>query len=443
VLSRIGLRSIALGLVLGALAAAPAAAVPHVDGEFGIKSTFDGTDTIAEGPEGNMWATVSDATNDVARITPSGEVKEFNLPEVDHPTGIAAGPDGNMWVTLEGGVARFSPATPEDEGTTLKQTITEVKSQSSIAAGPNDRMWVATENNLVSVPLENPLGFKANEIPGLFPHDIDAAGPLIAIADSGLNKIVTATASGGDLATETDFEIGGGEGGSQGVAVNNGGQIGFSQQLHQPEQIGVIAPPGEPQTVDVPATDPFGVALGSDGAFWIAESNTDGVSRLTTDAGAAFLGGFEKPFKPRQIAAGPANTLWVTLENNETSTYRVGRISGLEPPPPPSVGPAPPGAAPDTKITKGPKKRVVTKHKRAKVTFKFASSSPGVSFECALTRLKKTKKKKVRAPHFAACKSPKSFELKLGRYRFEARAVLAGAHDPTPAQRSFRVVHRG
>jgi hypothetical protein len=44
-------------------------------------------------------------------------------------------------------------------------------------------------------------------------------------------------------------------------------------------------------------------------------------------------------------------------------------------------------------------------------------------------------------PGFAACKSPKAYRLKPGKYRFEVRAVLKGVADSSPASRSFKVVH--
>ena len=49
-------------------------------------------------------------------------------------------------------------------------------------------------------------------------------------------------------------------------------------------------------------------------------------------------------------------------------------------------------------------------------------------------------KKAPKPPAFKACKSPKEYRLKPGKYTFEVRAVLGGVKDQTPAKRSFRVV---
>ncbi len=121
------------------------------------------------------------------------------------------------------------------------------------------------------------------------------------------------------------------------------------------------------------------------------------------------------------------------------NVYEVAKVSGLEPPAVPISGAKP--KAPETKIGKGPKKKVKTKGKRAKVTFRFSSSTAGAKFECALVKLKKGKGKKQPKPKFNGCKSPKKLNLKPAKYRFSVRAVASGVADPSPATKTFSVVH--
>jgi hypothetical protein len=164
-----------------------------------------------------------------------------------------------------------------------------------------------------------------------------------------------------------------------------------------------------------------------------------GLQRVLPDGSNSFLGGGPDPKKyfQRQIAAGPNNTLWVTLQPVEPATdpYKVARVSGLEPPVAPGGGG---GTAPDTKIKKGPKK-VKTRKAKAKVRFTFSSDVKGTSFECALVKKKKGRKKAPK-PSFKACKSPRTYRLKPGAYKFSVRAVLNGVADPTPASRGFKVI---
>jgi hypothetical protein len=222
---------------------------------------------------------------------------------------------------------------------------------------------------------------------------------------------VTLTTAG---VVQPDFEIGHkGAGASQGVAGSPTGQIGFSDPGTNPESIGLITPPNPAQEFERDG-DPFGVAYGSDGAFWFAlfgGASPAGAERLTNTGEHTSLGGLKPGFGARQIAAGPNNTMWMTAENNTENEYEVVRISGLEPPAAVPISGAKP-KTPETTIGKGPKKTVKTKGKKAKVTFKFSSSAAGSKFECALVTIKKGKK--APKPKFKGCKSPKKYSLKPG-----------------------------
>jgi streptogramin lyase len=415
----------AAGVVLGMLVCVPAAlAVPAVNGVFPV-SGLETNNKIVAGPDGNIWVTLS-VGKDVARITPAGQVQEFELEGVEGARGIALGPDGNLWVVSINKVTRFSPAEPESTDKTFN--IVTINAEGQIVAGPDGLMWVASNESLVRFSTTNPEGAQPVTVTGaLAPKDIDAAGSLIAVADFAGARIATFTTAG----AQQDYKL---AGGPQGVAGGSGGQIGFSQQGVQPEEVGLINPPSPAQGIAIDG-DPFGVAFGSDGAYWIARSAVGEVIRLTATGQVTTLGGFPAKYFPRQVAAGPSNTIWVTLEIPGENTSAVARISGLEPPvtnPPP-----PPVTAPETKITKGPKKVVKTRKKRAKVKFGFSSTSAGASFQCSLTRLKG---KKTKAAAFKGCKSPKAYRLRPGRYSFQVRALLNGVADPTPAVRKFRVL---
>jgi streptogramin lyase len=417
---------------------ASASAAPVIDGQFPLASPVETNTKIAAGPDGNIWVVVHGVENDVARVTPSGEVTEFDLEKIEQLSGIAAGPEGKIWVTATNKVASFSPSDPK--GTVQVFTINEVTSNNPIVAGPDGQMWVAASEAVVHFMPSDPEGTKKSiPVPGLSPRDIDVAGSLLAIADAGESRIVTMTTAG----VEKDFSIGHEKvGASQGVAGSPSGQIGFSDPGATPESIGLITPPNPSQEFERDG-DPFGAAYGSDGAYWFAlfgGASPAGAERLTATGEHTFLGGLKPGFGARQITAGPNNTMWMTAENNGANEYEVVRISGLEPPVVPISGPAKP-KAPDTKISKGPKKTVKTKGKKANVTFKFTSSAAGAKFECALVTIKKGKGKKTPKPKFKSCKSPKKYKLKPAKYRFSVRAVVSGLADPSPATSSFKIVH--
>jgi len=84
-------------------------------------------------------------------------------------------------------------------------------------------------------------------------------------------------------------------------------------------------------------------------------------------------------------------------------------------------------AAPQTKISKGPKARSSSRIAK----FKFSSTEAGSTFECKLDR-----------KPFKKCRSPQKYKrLKPGKHVFKVRATdAAGNTDRTPAVRKFTVL---
>ncbi|MGN6202459.1 MAG: Vgb family protein [Solirubrobacterales bacterium] len=420
-------------------AAASASAAPAINGTFPVASEIDANNKIVAGPDGNVWLTVGGG-NDVARVTPGGEVQEFDLPGISGTNGIAAGPDGNLWVPTINAVTKFAPGDPVGSAQTF--TVNTINNGGQVITGPDGLLWVASQNSVVHFSAANPEGAQAVSLEGeLAPKDIEVAGSLVVVADqSGGNRVVTFTTAG----TQKDFAT---DGPSQGVAGGPNGQIAFTAPLAVPEKAGLISPPNPAQSFEL-LGDPFGVAFGGDGAYWIVQFAFGQLARVTTD------GQLTTPItglpleSARQITAGPGGTLWVTLTKNEVKGVEpaVVRISGVEPPPAPAPsgggapndgGNPPPPPAPETTLAKG-KKLFKTKGKRAKVKFRFSSSTTGAAFECAL---RKKRKGKLTPIKYKACKPPKIYKLAPGRYLFLVRAVKDGVIDGSPAARSFRVDH--
>ncbi|HET9198255.1 MAG TPA: hypothetical protein VFN92_08395 [Solirubrobacterales bacterium] len=414
-----------LCVLVGLLVPAAAVAAPAVNGVFPLDSLGINNKIVA-GPDGSMWVTLS-VGKDVARISPDGQIQEFEIEGVEHDAeGIAVGPDGNLWVPTINEVTRFAAGDPE--GTDQAFALNKIAASGQIAGGPDGRLWVASNNSLVHFDPADPVGTEqAVAIEGnLSPKDIDAAGSLIAVADANA-RVATFTTAG----VQVDYTL---KGNPQGVAGGPNGQIAFSQQSQEPEEVGTIDPPGQAQGREIDG-DPFGVALGPDGAYWIARSARAELIRLSTTGEVTTLPGLPDKYFPRQVAGGPGGTVWVTMEIPGENIAAVARVTGVEGPPKGNP-PLPPEVAPETKIKTGP--RVVkTRGQRAKVKFAFSSPTAGVAFQCSLTKLKG---KKTKAAPFKGCKSPKRYKLRPGRYRFQVRALNGGVPDPTPAVRKFKIV---
>ncbi len=86
-------------------------------------------------------------------------------------------------------------------------------------------------------------------------------------------------------------------------------------------------------------------------------------------------------------------------------------------------------SAPETQITKGPKRKVKTRKKKAKVELEFAADEPGTTFECALD-----------GDSFASCSSPFTTKVKKGKHSFQVRGTdQLGNAEQTPATRTWKV----
>src|SRR5262245_10555825 len=112
-----------LGAALGVLVlgAPPSGAAngPNAITTFSRPGGMGGPQSIAPGPDGNLWF-VSSHADVVGRITPAGVITLFNSnshagvpndPNVDGPTDITPGPGGEMWFTLASSnrIGRINP----------------------------------------------------------------------------------------------------------------------------------------------------------------------------------------------------------------------------------------------------------------------------------------------------------------------------------------------
>lgn len=349
--------AVALGIVsMLLLAASPASAAPQVDGVFPVTGlTIDSQ--ITEGPDGNIWATVpEDGTgNDVARITPAGDVTKFNLDDVDFPVGITA-QGGNLWVTAINTVARFAPGSTDATPT----TIAAIGSPRHITVGPDGNLWTVSNNNVIRIPPGDPSTFTT------FGTLITQGRQVTSGADgtlwaTGGTEVINFTTAGTHVAG-SPYNVGGGP---QGIAAGPAPQVAYGNPITSPQTIGRITPPGPPELTNLGNVDAgFGMAFGNDGAYWFGQYNGNDFGRLTPDGAYTTLGGIPAvPNRgPRQITKGPGDTLWATLDvPGDATNDAVARVTGVSPEP--TNG----GGAPDNSFEFGK----VKKNKRkgtAKVT---------------------------------------------------------------------------
>ena len=109
---------------------------------------------IVKGPDGNMWFTEGGSAERIGRVTPSGMITEFPLAPA--PTGnyfglwsIVSGPDGNLWFTYgsgeeNAGVGCITPAGDAGQYPAPKHS----SNPEGITVGPEGAIWFTDASSI-------------------------------------------------------------------------------------------------------------------------------------------------------------------------------------------------------------------------------------------------------------------------------------------------------
>jgi streptogramin lyase len=345
------MRGIRIAVLASIVLAAPAFAAPQVNGVFDMPGVQTNGQLTA-GPDGNIWVALQNA---VARVTPDGAVKEFTQTDFDKlgsPEGGITAADGAVWVSQPpNGVQSILKITPGDPPVATSFAVTDVDAgATAMALGPDGNIWVGVLGKLVKFPPSDPTNSTPYLFTGLQPKAITASadGTLWVTDGSNGGQLLNVKTDGTPV--HDPYPTGGSP---QFLAAAPSGQITVSLPINDPQQIGQLVPGGSLTTIDRPIpADPFGVAFGGDGAFWVAMFAGNRLDRVTTDGQLTSLTGFPDVSGqgPRQITTGPGNTLWATLDNPSDPAEpnsKIARITGVEPPPTGGGGgPGPGGGGP-------------------------------------------------------------------------------------------------
>ncbi len=248
------------------------------------------TGMIVAGSDGNMWFVKGGFNTEIGRITPTGEVTEFNSGAAHRPRWMTLGPDGNVWYTA--GVAGLKKAGEEYESSAIGRItptgqVSEFTAGLStkplleqIATGPNGDLWFVNDGSPYAIGRITPTGeIKefALEKPWLKPSGITAGvDGNVYFGASGENEeenteslIVQITPTGGmkPVTRLSDSEV-------TELATGPEGSLWFtgkSTELGQPNVIGRLTATGhlEEDLASV-GTEPEAHLLtpGPDGNMW-------------------------------------------------------------------------------------------------------------------------------------------------------------------------------
>jgi streptogramin lyase len=197
---------------------------------------------IAPGADGNLWFTLSEGSSPgayVGRITPTGEIKTFKIaPDFISFDDIAVGPDNSAWLTDPGANA-IKRITPAGEVTNFNAGMTAGARPSGIARGADGNLWF-TEPGIdrvarittAGVITEYSAGIRAGARPGAITAGADGNLWFIETADSAGNGAAIGRITPSGVVTEFTSPFGIPDR-WQPIAITSGidGDVWFTERL--------------------------------------------------------------------------------------------------------------------------------------------------------------------------------------------------------------------
>jgi streptogramin lyase len=242
-------------------------ATPKVE-FYNTPSQSSWPDYIISGPQGALWFTEFYADK-VGKITTTGKITEFPLPNDTDIEGIAAGPDGNIWFTAPG-AQKIGRMTPSGQVTTFN-IVGSNPSPRGITAGPDGNLW------------------------------------YVEFYDSYIGRV---TPSG----TITRFQIPGSQAFPWDITTGPDGDLWFTASATN--QIGRFNPQTlkfeSSMTPPTQSSEPWGILLTADKHIWFTERAVGRIAVVNGSQITEFKIAGGNGTYPEKIAQAPNGKLWFT-----------------------------------------------------------------------------------------------------------------------------------
>ncbi len=276
---------------------------------------------ITAGPDGAVWFT-NPGNNSIGRITTSGAISLYRLPDNTQADGITVGPDGALWFSAGSVTGGASIVRMTTSGAV---TIFPVASGSAgpLTFGSDGNVWFVSYhppgyNTVVSIDRMTPTGtiteFMSPVLSG--PAGL-AAGPDGALwFANALNSTIGRVTTSGTFTAFTSPLITG----PTDITAGPDGAVWFTNG----GSIGRITTSGTVTRYFSPSiTSPWSITTGPDGDLWFTNYSGSTIGRITTSG--IVTAHYTDPgiLVPWDITTGPDGDLWFTNYGNDT----IGRIT--------------------------------------------------------------------------------------------------------------------
>jgi streptogramin lyase len=310
---------VALLLVSGVAIAAPIGMLK----QFKVPTAGSSPEHITQASDGNFWFTESfvndqNATpHKVGRITPAGEVTEFNVCDFCFPTDIVQGSDGILYFTKnDASLGRITT-----DGTVLPDIPEPFSPNGNGLDAHGDDIWFTDFNNRSVWRYDiSTDAFTEFPAPNTVPLDVAVAPDGIVWftdANGQIGRLDPATG----VVTEIDVE-----GFPREINIASDGAVWFTERFSQ--AVGRINPVPSPDADDVrlfPVDGgPEDIAPAADGSMWFTRSTAGNIARITPEGVITTQSKAVKGSEPFGITVAPNGDPWFTmLSADKIATFQL------------------------------------------------------------------------------------------------------------------------
>jgi streptogramin lyase len=299
---------VALLLASGAAVAAPIGALK----QYKVPTAGSSPEHITRATDGNFWFTesfINDqnvSPHNVGRITPTGQVTEFNVCDFCFPTDIVQGSDGVLYFTKNdaplGRITTNGQVLP-DAGETFQFNGNGLDAH-------GDDIWVTDFNNAVI--------HRYNVQTGTF-SEFATTSPTsdVAVAQNGIVWFTEGDGRIGRLdpttGAITEIAV---AGFPREINIASDGAVWFTERF-APQAVGRINPVPNPTPDDVrlfPVDGgPEDIAPAADGSMWFTRSTAGNIARITPAGLITTQSKAVKGSEPVGITVAPDGNPWFTM----------------------------------------------------------------------------------------------------------------------------------
>jgi streptogramin lyase len=307
--------AIALVATLSAAQAAPVGMLK----QFKVPTAGSSPEHITRASDGNFWFTESFVNNqnaqghNVGRITPAGQVTEFQVCDFCFPTDIVQGSDGVLYFTKNDA--------PLGRITTSGQVLPDAGEIFSFNGNGldahGDDIWIADFNNAVI--------HRYNVQTGVF-SEFATTSPTfdVAVAPNGIVWFTEGDGRIGRLnpatGVITEIDV---DGFPREINVASDVAVWFTERF-SPQAVGRINPATNAVRLFPVDGGPEDIAPAADGSMWFTRSTAGNIARITPEGVITTQSKAVKGSEPFGITVAPNGDPWFTmLSADKIATFQL------------------------------------------------------------------------------------------------------------------------